>query len=92
MTVQPEGSFREALGQVTSFLRAVAENSTRCCRCDPQPTSTPSPEGQIGLLLSLEGVEQFGLEISPAELFHALGRAAPAAPLAVDGDTSRLVA
>ena len=29
VTVQPEGSLREALGQVTSFLRAVAENPDR---------------------------------------------------------------
>ena len=71
---QPEGTLREALSQAVAFQHAVEE-----CPDDVvhvrRATDLDSVERgeRIGLLLSLEGVEQFGVETWPADLFHALG-------------------
>jgi membrane dipeptidase len=71
---QPEGTLREALGQATCLLRAVAEHPDRVCAVRTQSDLEAVERGErIGLLLSLEGVEQFGLETWPAETFWALG-------------------
>ena len=74
VSVQPEGSLREALAQVASFHRALCENVGRVCqvRCAADLDHVESG-GRIGLLLSLEGVEQFGVETWPADVFHELG-------------------
>jgi membrane dipeptidase len=71
---QPEGTLREALGQATCLLRAVAEHSDRVCAVRTQADlDAVERHERIGLMLSLEGVEQFGLETWPAETFWALG-------------------
>ena len=74
LVVQPEGSLREALSQVASFHRALDENADRVRQVT---TAADLDEvesgGRIGLMLSLEGVECFGVETWPADVFHALG-------------------
>ena len=74
VTVQPEGSLREALGQVASFHRAVAENPEHVVQVRSAADLDEVEAGRrIGLMLSLEGVEQFGVETWPADVFHELG-------------------
>jgi membrane dipeptidase len=74
VAVQPEGSLREALRQVASFHRALHENPSRVAQVRTAADLEPVEAGErIGLMLSLEGVEQFGVELWPADLFHALG-------------------
>ena len=74
VTVQPEGSLREALSMVASFHRAVAENEGRVVQVSSAADLDPVEAGErIGLLLALEGVECFGVELWPAEVFHRLG-------------------
>jgi membrane dipeptidase len=74
VAVQPEGSLREALSQVAAFHRALRENPQRLTpvRAAADLDAVESGE-RIGLLLSLEGVEQFGVETWPADVFHELG-------------------
>jgi membrane dipeptidase len=71
---QPEGSLREALGQALSFRRAVNENEPAVlavrARAD---VAAVRDGGRVGLMLSLEGVEPFGYEVWPADLFWELG-------------------
>ena len=74
VVVQPEGSLREALSMVASFHRAVAENPDRVTQVTSASDLDAVESGErIGLLLSLEGVECFGVETWPADVFHALG-------------------
>jgi membrane dipeptidase len=71
---QPEGTLREALGQATCLLRAIAEHPDRVCSVRTRGDLDAVERGErIGLMLSLEGVEQFGYELWPAETFWALG-------------------
>ena len=71
---QPEGTLREALGQATSFLRAARENLDRVVAVRSAADLGAVERGErIGLLLSLEGVEQFGYEVWPADAFWELG-------------------
>ncbi len=71
---QPEGTLREALGQVTCLLRAVKENGDRVQQVRSAADLDVVERGErIGLMLSLEGVEQFGYELWPAETFWELG-------------------
>jgi membrane dipeptidase len=71
---QPEGTLREALGQATCLLRAVRENSERVVQVRTRSDLDVAERGErIGLMLSLEGVEQFGYETWPAETFWELG-------------------
>ena len=72
--VQPEGSLREALRGVASFHRALRENADRVVQVRTAADLDAVEAGErIGLMLSLEGVEQFGVEIWPADVFHELG-------------------
>jgi membrane dipeptidase len=74
VTVQPEGSLREALSMVASFHRAVAENEGRVIQVSSAVDLEPVEAGErTGLVLALEGVECFGVEVWPAEVFHRLG-------------------
>ena len=74
VAVQPEGSLREALSMVASFHRALGENAGRVVQVSSAADLDAVESGErIGLMLSLEGVECFGVEIWPAEVFHALG-------------------
>ena len=74
LVVQPEGSLREALAMVASFHRALAENPDRLTQVATAADLDVVESGErIGLLLSLEGVECFGVETWPAEFFHDLG-------------------
>lgn len=71
---QPEGSLRESLSQVTAFHHAVAENPDRVVWIrNGDDLEALDGTDAVGLVLSLEGVEQFGIESWPADLFHALG-------------------
>jgi membrane dipeptidase len=71
---QPEGTLREALGQATCLLRAVRENPERVVQIRSASDLDAVERGErIGLMLSLEGVEQFGYEVWPAETFWELG-------------------
>jgi membrane dipeptidase len=74
VAVQPEGSLREALSLASSFHRALRENPDRVvqvvCAADLERVE---PGDRIGLVLALEGVECFGVETWPADVFHALG-------------------
>lgn len=73
-TVQPEGALREALRQVASFHRALGENAERVSQVRVAADLDEVEAGQrIGLLLSLEGVEPFGVETWPADVFYELG-------------------
>jgi membrane dipeptidase len=74
LVVQPEGSLREALSMVASFHRAIAESPGRVTQVTTASDLDAVESGErIGLLLSLEGVECFGVETWPADVFHALG-------------------
>jgi membrane dipeptidase len=74
VTVQPEGSLREALSMVASFHRALRENDDRLVQVREAADLDLVESGErLGLMLSLEGVECFGVEIWPADVFHALG-------------------
>jgi len=74
LAVQPEGSLREALALATSFHRALAENGDRVVQVRDAADLDRIESGErIGLMLSLEGVECFGVETWPAELFRELG-------------------
>ena len=71
---QPEGTLREALGQATCLLRAVHESPDRLLQVRSASDLDAVERGErIGLMLSLEGVEQFGYELWPAETFWELG-------------------
>ena len=71
---QPEGTLREALGQATCLLRAVRENPDRVLQVRTAADLDAVERGErLGLMLSLEGVEQFGYETWPAETFWELG-------------------
>lgn len=71
---QPEGTLREALGQATCLLRAVRENPDRVLQVRSVADLDAVERGErLGLMLSLEGVEQFGYELWPAETFWELG-------------------
>jgi membrane dipeptidase len=72
--VQPEGALREALALAAAFHHAVAENRGRVVPVTRAADLEAVAAGEhIGLLLSLEGVECFGVETWPADVFHALG-------------------
>lgn len=72
--IQPEGTLREALRQVASFHRALRENDGRLVQVRGARDLDAVERGErLGLMLSLEGVEQFGVEVWPADLFHELG-------------------
>lgn len=74
VTVQPEGSLREALSLVAAFHNAVRENDDRVAQVTTAGDLAAVEAGErIGLVLSLEGVECFGVETWPADVFHALG-------------------
>jgi membrane dipeptidase len=71
---QPEGTLREALAQATSFARAVRESPDHVAAVRTGADLDAVERGErIGLLLSLEGVEQFGYEVWPADAFWELG-------------------
>ena len=71
---QPEGTLREALGQAACLARAVRESPDRVLQIRTVADLDVVARGdRIGLMLSLEGVEQFGYETWPAETFWELG-------------------
>lgn len=71
---QPEGTLREALGQATLLVRAARESPDRVALVRSRTDLDVVERGErIGLMLSLEGVEQFGYELWPAETFWELG-------------------
>jgi membrane dipeptidase len=71
---QPEGTLRAALAQVTSFHRAARENAERVAIVRRAgDLADVRGGGRLGLMLSLEGVEEFGYEIWPADAFWELG-------------------
>jgi len=74
IAVQPEGALREALSMVASFHRALTENDDRVVQVTSADDLDAVEAGErIGLMLALEGVECFGVETWPADVFHALG-------------------
>src|SRR5215211_6789477 len=74
LAVQPEGALREALSMVASFHRAIAESDGRVVQVTTAADLDAVEAGErIGLMLALEGVECFGVETWPADVFHALG-------------------
>ena len=71
---QPESTLREALGQAASFHRALRENPEHVIGIRSAGDLEQVVLGErLGLLLSLEGVEEFGYEIWPADAFWELG-------------------
>jgi membrane dipeptidase len=74
IAVQPEGALREALSLAASFHRALRECGDRVVQVTSAADLDVVERGErIGLMLSLEGVECFGVETWPADVFHALG-------------------
>lgn len=74
VALQPEGSLRESLRQVTSFHTALRENVDSVVHVQDAADLDAVERGErLGLMLALEGVEQFGVELWPADLFHELG-------------------
>src|SRR6476619_4062139 len=74
VSVQPEGSLREALSMVAAFHSALRENADSVMHVtSAADLDAVEAGGGMGLLLSLEGVECFGVETWPADVFHALG-------------------
>lgn len=71
---QPEGTLRDALGQVASFHRAVRENADRVVVVRTGSDLDTVERGErVGLMLALEGVEPFGYELWGTDLFWELG-------------------
>jgi membrane dipeptidase len=71
---QPEGTLRESLRQVTSFHRAVRACPDLVVHVRTAADLDQVRRGErIGLVLAFEGVEQLGIDLWPAELFHELG-------------------
>jgi membrane dipeptidase len=71
---QPEGSLREALGQVAAFHAAVREQPERVVAVRTAgDLDAVEQEGKLGLVLALEGVEPFGYDLHTAEVFWELG-------------------
>lgn len=74
LELQPEGSLREALRQVTALQHAVRESPERVLTVRTQADLDAVEQGErIGLMLALEGVEPFGYEVATADLFWELG-------------------
>ena len=74
LELQPEGTLRQALGQVASFQRAIRENGDRVVAVRTRADLELVERGErLGLVLALEGVEPFGYEVWPADLFWELG-------------------
>lgn len=71
---QPEGSLRAALGQVAAFHAAVRENPERVTALRTRADVDAVDRGErLGLLLALEGVEPFGVDLHTADVFWELG-------------------
>jgi membrane dipeptidase len=70
LQLQPEGSLREALRQVTSLHRAAREHPDRIAIVRERGDLD---DDRIKLVLALEGVEPFGYEVGTADLFWELG-------------------
>lgn len=71
---QPEATLRQALGQVASFLAALRESPERLTAVRSRGDLDAVERGErIGLLLAFEGVEPFGYETWPVEVFWELG-------------------
>jgi membrane dipeptidase len=71
---QPEGSLREALGQVAAFNAAVREQPDRVVAVrTADDLDSLADDGRLGLLLALEGVEPLGYDLHTAEVFWELG-------------------
>ena len=74
LELQPEGSLREALRQVTALQHALRESPDRLAPVRSRTDLDAVERGErIGLLLALEGVEPFGYEVATADLFWELG-------------------
>jgi membrane dipeptidase len=74
LELQPEGSLREALRQVTALLHAFRESPDRLVPVRSRADLDAVERGErIGLMLALEGVEPFGYEVATADLFWELG-------------------
>ena len=74
LELQPEGSLREALRQVTALQHALQENPDRVLAVRSRADlDAVERGGRIGLMLALEGVEPFGYEVATADLFWELG-------------------
>lgn len=74
MEHQPEGTLRRALSQVTAFHAAVRENPDRVLAVRTRADLEAVENGELlGLVLALEGVEPFGVETWPVDLFWELG-------------------
>jgi membrane dipeptidase len=71
---QPEGSLREALGQAAAWHAAVREQPDRVVAIRTGgDLDAVEREGNLGLVLALEGVEPFGYDLYIAEVFWELG-------------------
>jgi membrane dipeptidase len=74
LELQPEGSLREALRQVTALVHAVVESPDRLLQVRSRADLDMVESGErTGLMLALEGVEPFGYEVPTADLFWELG-------------------
>ncbi len=74
LELQPEGSLREALRQVTALQHALRESPDRLVSVRTRADLDAVERGErVGLMLALEGVEPFGYEVATADLFWELG-------------------
>jgi membrane dipeptidase len=74
LELQPEGSLRESLRQVTALQHALRESPERVVAVRTRGDLDTVERGErIGLMLALEGVEPFGYEVGTADLFWELG-------------------
>ena len=74
LQLQPEGTLREALRQVTALQHALRESPNRLVAVRSRADLDSVERGErIGLMLALEGVEPFGYEVATADLFWELG-------------------
>jgi membrane dipeptidase len=71
---QPEGTLRRALSQAAAFHAAARDNPGQVLVVRTQDDLAAVERGELmGLVLALEGVEPFGYETWPVELFWELG-------------------
>jgi membrane dipeptidase len=70
----PEMALRKALGQISALYEEVKESSDKlmiCCSSEEMMRA--KKEGKIGFLLSLEGAEPLGTDLSLMRVFYELG-------------------
>ncbi|GAA0351356.1 dipeptidase [Bacillus horti] len=73
-TYLPEMALRKAMGQISALYEEVSESPDHLMICyDGQDMKRAKQEGKVGFLLSLEGAEPIGTDLTLLRVFYELG-------------------